>query len=152
APGRRIPASPGAGGQGDPATPLLYTVEARPRTIYFSSLRNGDQENFFGPVVTTQPVDQVLTLHNVAANPPGEAQIEVLVQGASAGSHTVHIQVNGTELGAVSFLVQAEGVERLTFPQAQLVEGDNTVRVFSLDPTDVSLLDTVRITYWRRQL
>jgi hypothetical protein len=44
-----------------------YTVERRDRTIYFSSLLNGERENFFGPVITSVPLDQC---SSYATSPP----------------------------------------------------------------------------------
>lgn len=64
-PGLRIEEAPAA--TGHPASEsFAYTVERRDRTIYFSALRNGDDENFFGAVVTGNPVDQPLTLSNLS--------------------------------------------------------------------------------------
>ena len=42
-----------------------YAVERKDRTVYFSSLRNGERENFFGAVVSSEPL--VETLHGVAS-------------------------------------------------------------------------------------
>ena len=41
------------------------TVERRDRSVYFSSLRNGERENFFGAVIATQPVEQIMSLPHV---------------------------------------------------------------------------------------
>jgi len=149
--GMRMQQVPGASSAADPSAALRYSVELRPRTLYFSSLRNGDIENFFGPLVTSAPLDQVLTLHNVAANPPGAAKLQVTLQGATSGTHAVKILLNGTDLGTVAFTLQDEGVEQVDIPQSLLVEGDNTVRLTALSDDDVSLVDTISLTYWRRQ-
>src|ERR1044071_4845969 len=50
-PGTRIKAIKASGGTATAAS-FPYTVERKDRTLYFSGLKNGDTENFFGPVVT----------------------------------------------------------------------------------------------------
>ena len=47
-PGKRMEVSHSEGGQ-IASSSFPYTVEKKERTIYFSALRNGDEENFFGP-------------------------------------------------------------------------------------------------------
>ena len=50
----------------NPATGAsAVTIERKERTIYFSALRNGETENFFGSVVGSSPVNQALNLRNV---------------------------------------------------------------------------------------
>src|SRR5262249_49191768 len=43
-------------GNGNGPASFQYTVERKDRSLYFSSLRNGDAENWFGSVVNTNPV------------------------------------------------------------------------------------------------
>lgn len=62
--GLRIKRVKGEGTQ-QTSTSFPFTVERKDRTIYFSGLRNGDRENFFGPVISTVPVDQTLTLSHL---------------------------------------------------------------------------------------
>ena len=58
-PGARISVSPTRGGIGSLPASFAYTVERKDRTIYFSALRNGAAENFFGPVVSSEQVNQI---------------------------------------------------------------------------------------------
>src|SRR6185503_5449010 len=62
--GLRIPQLKGSGVPTD-ATSFLYAIERRDRTVYFSALRNGERENFFGSVISSAPVDQTLALPNL---------------------------------------------------------------------------------------
>ena len=66
-----------------------FTLEQRERTTYVSSLINGEEENFFGPMVTATPVDQVMNVHH----PDGtqDAQLEVKLQGLLTEAHEVKI-------------------------------------------------------------
>src|SRR6185503_7948700 len=87
-------------------TGFEYTVERRERMIYFSGLRNGDTENFFGQVITNTPVTASLPVLNldaasVAAGTQG--QLEVSLQGVTNQAHLARVVFNGTDLGTVSF-------------------------------------------------
>jgi hypothetical protein len=44
------------------ATSFPATVAAPAHEVYFAALKNGETDNFFGPVVTAQPVERTLTL------------------------------------------------------------------------------------------
>jgi hypothetical protein len=131
--------------RGIEAQSFPYTVERKDRSIYFAALRNGEGNNFFGPVVTTQPVDQILTLQRLS---PGNAVLEVLLQGVTAGQHGVQILFNGVEVGTATFNDQAHQVTSLSIPQTLLQEGDNAVTLVAQGgEIDVSLVDAIRLTY-----
>ena len=130
------------------STSFAYTVERKDRTIYFSALRNGDTENFFGPVIAIEPVDQSLTLQRIDTASTSNAQIEIALQGVTQQQHRVRVLLNGAEVGWVAFGGQSRGVANLTVAQSKLIDGDNVVRLIAqAGETDVSLVDSVRITY-----
>ena len=132
---------------GAPSFP--FTVEWKPRTVYFAALLNGDADNFFGPTLTSgSPVSQAITITNLAANPAQMAQLQVTLQGASSGSHSVAVALNGTQIGTVSFSNQAEGVSTLSVNSSALQNGQNqlTLTVEGGDQ-DVSLVDNVELSY-----
>ncbi len=135
--------------QGVPAvaTNFPYTVERKDRVIYFASLRNGDKENFFGPVIASNPVDQSLTVSRLDQS-GGQAQLEVRVQGVTTASHEVRVQLNGSNLGFVSFNGQAEGTGKFSVAPSLLREGQNQILLTSLGSSnDISLASSVRLTY-----
>jgi hypothetical protein len=149
-PGRRVPVIGGHKQAGQAPASFPFTVEWRPRTIYFANLKNGEAENFFGPVLTTEPVEHTLLLQHLDLNASGEAWLEVGLQGATAGPHQVSILLNGVEVGRLAFDGQMQGATRLALSQALLREGENLVVFVSEgDETDVSLVDYVRLTFWR---
>jgi hypothetical protein len=130
------------------ATGFPVTVERKARTIYFSSLRNGEQENFFGAVVSAAPVNQELRLTNVDSSATGQAELEVAMQGVTAIAHRVTVQLNGLAIGDMLFTGQQESVSRFTIQHSLLQEGVNTVQLMSLNaPGDVNLVDYIRLTY-----
>jgi peptidase C25-like protein/Ig-like domain-containing protein len=143
--GRRVPAVD------SPARPTRsgsfpFTVERRDRTIYFSALRNGEKENFFGAVVG-QAVNQSLSVSHLSdSHEP--AALEIAMQGVTYGTHTVTIQINGHELGQLGFQGQAQGVSTFQIGPALLSEGLNQLTLVARGgPSDVSLVDYIRLTY-----
>jgi hypothetical protein len=145
-PGLRINRATGKGLAAAPAS-FTCTVERRDRSIYFSALRNGERENFFGAVITAAAVEQPVSLSHVAA---GDGVLEVALQGVTLTAHRVRIELNSTDLGEIAFAGQAPAVARFNLPQATLQEGQNTVRLIALSgPSDVSLVDYLRLSYER---
>lgn len=131
---------------------FLLTVERRDREVYFAALNNGDAENFFGPIVSTAPLNQVLTLRNLDTSQPSAA-LEVSLQGVSDNSsnpadHRVRILLNGSLIGDLVFDGQTLKTARFNISASRLREGENTVTLSAVNgDADVSLVNYVRITY-----
>jgi hypothetical protein len=126
-----------------------YTVTWQPRELYFAGLRNGEADNFFGPVVGNWPTEQAFTLNHLDATAPGAARLDVTLQGVTEGPHVVDVQVNGTSVGTVNFDGQGQGRADLSVPSSQLQAGANLVTLVALGgELDISLVATVRLTYW----
>ncbi|HKP12669.1 MAG TPA: C25 family cysteine peptidase, partial [Blastocatellia bacterium] len=148
-PGLRITQSKGKAKNKAAAQNFADTVERKDRTIYFSSLKNGDAENFFGPVITQSPVEQRVTLAHLDRS-GAAAEVEVALQGVSLAAHRVGVEVNGAKVGEISFDGQGHRVNKFSVPQGVLSEGENAVSLVALNnQNDVSLIDYVRITYAR---
>jgi len=145
--GKRIPQVTSAGNAA-PGGSFLATVERRDRTIYFSSLRNGERENFFGAVISHDPVDQTLTLARVNSNAATAATLEVALQGVTSQAHSVNVEINGNYAGTMAFAGQASAVASFNVAHAQLHEGANTVRLVPMGGAgDASLVDYLRLSY-----
>ena len=136
---------------GTPVASFPFTVERKERTIYFSALRNGETENFFGPVIGSTSVNQGLRLTNIAPSSGQQsATLEVAVQGVSQVAHAVKVYFNGADVGTINFSGQARGTTSIQLPQSSLREGDNVVTLVAAGgASDVSLTDAVRMTYSR---
>ena len=149
-PGQRIPlVSAQANGGGNRS--FLSSFESRPRTIYFSGLRNGEKENFFGAVIARDPVDQVLTLKQIDPGNANDASLEVALQGVTQTNHCVEVRLNGVRAGEIRFNGQDAGISRFAISQSALKEGANVVKLVPLGgTTDVSLVDYLRVTYWHK--
>ena len=126
---------------------FIAGVERKDRTLYFSALRNGEAENFFGPVVSPTQIDQSLTLTNLAST-SAPAGLDVYLQGVTQGAHQARVTLNGTVLGMVTFNGQERGKASFPVPQSLLHEGANSVQLVALaGSSDISLVDTIRISY-----
>ena len=146
--GLRIKTAPEVNAAGS-ADSFLFTSELKERNLYFASLRNGEQENFFGAVVAREPVTRALSLRNISGSAPDSAMLEVSLQGITTGSHHVNVALNGSNVGAVTFNDQTAGVARIPVLQSSLREGDNSVELIAIGgDSDVSLVDVIRVSYW----
>lgn len=144
--GVRIKATKASGSQIAPGS-FVAAVERKDRTLYFSGLRNGETENFFGPVVASAPLDQSLTLTNLAST-SAPARLEVFLQGVTLTPHQTRVTLNGVVLGTVSFNGQERGKASFTIAQSQLREGVNSVQLIALGGSaDISLVDTLKVSY-----
>ena len=111
--GSAFQVSKGRGGQAATSS-FPYTVENKERIIYFAALKNGDEDNFFGPIVTTNPVDQILNVRHPDTAPPADALLEVALQGVTNEPHRVKVLLNDVEMGEVAFEGQSRGLTQLT--------------------------------------
>lgn len=147
-PGMRIStAVAGKPGASSPSS-FAYTAERKDRTIYFSALRNGERENFFGPIITADEVTQTLNLRQIDRNANELVIIEIALQGVTIASHQVRVSLNGSHVGDVLFANQDASKVSFKVLPSQLVEGDNEVRLIAVGgQSDVSLIDSIRITY-----
>jgi hypothetical protein len=151
--GKRIKGARGADAGPGPLS-FPYTVEHRERTVYFSALVNGEADNFFGRIIASAPVPVALELpHAVGA---GNAQVEVVLQGVTdipqpGPDHRVGVALNGVDLGDVIFDGRSVGTFSASVPQGKLLPGGGNVLTLTAEggPTDISLVDTVRVTYQR---
>ncbi|HJQ25057.1 MAG TPA: C25 family cysteine peptidase [Blastocatellia bacterium] len=126
----------------------LFTAERKDRTIYFSALRNGEKENFFGDVVSKSPIEQSLNLAHVDNSSPAEATLEVTLQGVTELPHRVQVEFNGRRLGEMTFANQSAGVAKFAVAHSEIREGNNSVKLSAIGgDSDVSLVDRLRLTY-----
>jgi len=127
---------------------FMQTVELRQRTTYFAALINPNDDNFFGALVSTTPVDQILATPHASTTANAAARLDVVLQGVGEGvPHDVTVALNGLTLGHIAFSSQSKGKMRADLPQGLLLES-NTVTLTAQDgDTDISLVDHITITY-----
>ena len=129
------------------AASFQYTVERKDRTIYFSSLLNGDAENWFGSVIASQPVSESINVRHVDPNSAAQAEIEIALQGVTGSSHQVNMMLNGVAIQAIAFNGQDHPIIKISVPQSALIEGSNQITFAAQASGDVSLVDYVKVSY-----
>ena len=134
--------------QGQPANAIFYnaTVERRDRTIYFSGLLNGDDDNFFGATITNAGTNQTINAAHLANN-GSTAELEISLQGVTRSQHSISVELNGSVVSQVNFAETERGTARIALQSTQLRDGENTVRLIANNQGDVSLVDYLRLTY-----
>ncbi|GEM_PF-1199428 len=134
-----------------PTSTFMQTVERRDRTLRFSSLLNGDEDNFFGATITSTPLSQSVEVTKPDAQANGMATVEVSVQGMTYQNHSVEVSFNGAVIGAINSNGHQRPNKSFEVPVSSVREGKNVVTLTSVAAgSDVSLVDYVRITYPRK--
>ncbi len=147
--GKRIPRIPANSFNRLEPSSFPFTAIRQDRTTYFGALLNGeDQDNFFGAVVTSDPVDQELDVtHSAPSDLP--ITLDITLQGATEGqAHAVSVSFNGAFLGNINFTGQP--LFKSTFPidPSLLHDGANTVTLAALDgDNDVSVVQSIALHY-----
>ncbi|HEV7857579.1 MAG TPA: C25 family cysteine peptidase [Pyrinomonadaceae bacterium] len=136
-----------ADGNAGEAQSFSYTVEIKERTIYFSSLLNGDKENFFGKVIASIPATQTLNVNHLDTNAPETVMLEVALQGVSPQPHHINVFFNDTQVGTVDYFFRDHTVVTIPLSLSQLHEGSNTLKLATVAGGDVNIVDYVRLTY-----
>ena len=126
-----------------------HTIEKKERRIYFGALRNGDEGNFFGPLVyPAVQVDQLLDIRHLDPAASGDGLLEVALQGVTTVAHRVKVLVNEVEVGELVFEGQSRGTVSLPVSQSLLEEGENVVTLEAHGgEMDASVIETIRLTY-----
>jgi len=149
-PGKRIAPAPAAhAGLSEPQS-FPFTVLRQDRTTYFATLLNGENvDNFFGAAVTSEPVDQELTVAHSDPNSTLPVALSVTLQGATdAQDHRVSVTLNGASLGEMDFANQANVTNTFSVDRSLLKDGANTVTLAALDgDNDVSLVQSIALNY-----
>ena len=127
------------------STPL--TVSRIERSVFFTWLiNNGERENFFGKIITSSGATNDLAVEHADTN--GTASLEVVIQGGTAGAHSISFEMNGHMAGTLQLADQERSTASLSFPSSWLTAGTNTLRMTSLlGALDISVVESVRMTY-----
>jgi hypothetical protein len=144
--GLRLRAESGRGQWSPGPVSFPYEVERADRTLYFPALLNADEDNFFGAVVTTTPVEQAVRVQHL--DPDGEAVLTVRLQGGTQVGHRVGVELNGVRVGTVSWEGLQAGELVVPVGPGTVREGDNRVVLAAEGgEEDVSAVEFVRVRY-----
>ena len=149
-PGLRINsiAAPNTGNSAPQSFP--FTVVLDQRTTYFATLLNGENnDNFFGAVVTSDPVDQPLTVANLDPTSPMQITVDITLQGATdQQAHSVSVQFNGASIGEMDFANLANVTNTFSIDPSLLQNGTNAVTLTALQgDNDVSVVQSIALHY-----
>ncbi|HVT08012.1 MAG TPA: C25 family cysteine peptidase, partial [Polyangia bacterium] len=147
--GRAIPFAPSAGADsaGIVADSSIAEVTLRERSLYVAALRNGRADNFFGAVLSTAPVDQVLAVPDPLPGQP--ASLIVALQGMNADANQLAVTLNGAPLGTVAWSGVAPVAQELPIPADLLADGTNTVVLTPGTGAGVAVVDRLTVRYAR---
>jgi len=126
-----------------------FSFQRNDRTVFAAELTNtGEGENFFGPVITSEPVSEDLTVANI--DPAGgSATLQLVLQGGSDGmQHQINVDVGGHFVGTAVLDNLEQKTVSFSFPQTSLINGANSLTMTALGgDNDVSALTSVTLTY-----
>jgi hypothetical protein len=125
-------------------------VQFEQRTIYFAALLNGENnDNFFGAIVTSDPVDQSIAAANIDPTSSLPVTIAVTLQGVTDQQpHAVSVAFNGAPVGEMDFANQANVTNTFTVTSSLLQNGANTVTLTALaGDNDVNLVQSIALNY-----
>jgi uncharacterized repeat protein (TIGR01451 family) len=147
---KRIPIAPASNAGGPVGTSFPFTVIREDRSVYFAALLNGeDNDNFFGAVVSSDPVDQTLVLAHRDTSSSQPLSLDLALQGVTdAQLHSVSVQLNGTPVGTVEFFGQMLSKQTLAIDPSTLLDGTNTVTLTALNgDNDVNVVQSIQLHY-----
>ena len=131
-------------------TSFVSTVERKDKLIYFSSLLNGEAENWFGPVINGAGVAQRLTTQAVNRQALSVALLEVTLQGVTEQAHVVNLEFNGQAVGTANFTGKQRFTASFPVPLEAVGEGANELRLAAAaGASDISLSEVIRLSYPR---
>ncbi len=133
------------------ASSYEVTAQRKDRAIYMSALLNGDNENWFGPIISTNAqTHQDFVINNPFDDGVNQARLRVGLQGLTNINHLVNISFNGVQLGTVNLSGTDNDEFEFNVPMASVVEGSNRVSLQSVGTgNDLSLVDTLSLRYTR---
>jgi uncharacterized repeat protein (TIGR01451 family) len=135
------------------AVGYMAAAERRDRSFYFAALTaNGENDNFFGDIVSTTSLDEHVQLTGVDQNDASTAQLDLALQGITdPADHDIAVSLNGVGVGEIKFSGMGHGALVVDVPVGLLKEGDNIITLQPLGgDNDVTVVDHVILSYLRQ--
>jgi hypothetical protein len=125
-------------------------ITKKERLNYSSNILNGDEENFFGSIITGSGGTVNLTLTGVDFS-ASTVSLDVSLVGLTTTQHQTRVSINGHELGAIDNSQRDSATAHYEFPTAYLVEGNNALQMTSLlGSGDISFFDRAKVNFKRK--
>jgi hypothetical protein len=127
-------------------TEFTQTVHVEQNNIYWSRMPDStNRDHLFWEILINarKPLKMPVTLHHLAQT-EGNATIRVMLQGKTSDSaidpdHHTKILLNGVEIHDAQWNGQEVFLQEVTIPQANLLEGKNTVTLMSVGDTETTV-------------
>jgi uncharacterized repeat protein (TIGR01451 family) len=148
--GKRVFSAPSTSSGTPGPNSFPFTVVREDRTVYFAALLNGENnDNFFGAIVTSDPVDQTLNIAHRDTSAAEPLTLSVALQGVTDGqAHSVLVQFNGSTAGTVNFNGQILATQSFPIDPSLVSDGTNTVTLTALNgDNDVSAVQSIQLQY-----
>jgi len=129
---------------------FIETLEIRQQLYYFSGLRNGTAEKFFGPQVPSTGLTRVFPTPALDMLSSQSGLLTVAVQGLTLGPHSISVTLNGLLLGTLTGLNTSLMSASFSIPVGQLIAGNNTVVLVAQSATDVDVESYQQLSYPRQ--
>lgn len=127
-------------------------AERRDRSTRAAGILNGDRENWYSGLIYGTGLNQTINVSRIAAESGQTATLYVDLQGIGTVVHTVKIFLNGIEVGQTGFNYTNRKEWSVTLPLTSFVEGENTVSLRGSTSSDMSFVESVRISYPRKNI
>jgi autotransporter-associated beta strand protein len=134
----------------DAGRSFAETLEIRQRLYYFSAIKNGGAEKFFGPQVPSTGLARIFPTPALDVFSSSSGALTVAVQGLSAGPHSISVVLNGVLLGTLTGVNTNLMSKTFLVPVAQLIAGDNTVVLVAQSTTDIDVESYQQLSYPRQ--
>ena len=136
---------------GGPSFSAYYptTTVRKERTNYLNTIHNGDEENYFGQVLSSSPATFTFALNGLHNS--GDVTLSVKIQGWIGNGHSVRLVLNGQQIPSMIWNGGPAAFTRsYVLPASSLVDGTNNLEMTTLNPGQFDLFDTITVTHKRR--
>lgn len=127
-----------------------FSAEKKERTNYLYDFLNGEEENYWGRVVSTTPTTVPITLTGLDFASAATVTFTLKMRGFSRTAHQTRVVLNGNVLDDITGLQRESFSRTYTIPISMLAEGNNSLRLTSVPAGDLTLFDTATFSYPRK--
>lgn len=149
--GKRVPKSTQKYSQSIANGWTRVNAERSDKAMRIASILNGDRENWYAGYVSSTETATTLNLTEIATESGESAIVGVNLQGIGIAPHNVAVNLNGSDIGTITFADYQRTEWTAPVSLSALRNGSNEIRLRAVGSSvDYSLLETVSINYPKR--
>jgi hypothetical protein len=128
------------------------SAEKKERLNYIYDILNGDDENYWGRIITsTPPITPIpITVTGIDLASTASVTFTLKMKGFSQNAHQTRVVLNGNVLADITGQQQESFSQTYTIPVSMLVEGTNSLELTSTASGDFTMFDTATFSYARK--